>query len=389
MRVLGFFSTLVSRRRAPAAVKTAPVAPVAWTPRPAPRSGRQEAPRTRHAAPPPAERTDPPAVKPRPPVPPIGARGETDLSPSRVNLESVTYPSADQSGDGIDRAALRELFTDIARGQAAPVKSFLGDLRAGTATGEWLQICRPVMANLFESATSLGLNDAAPPMNDFISALDRAAESQEAKEGPIDGATRDALLTAYDELMNVFPEVFALGGAVSRRDTMLLHALLKQVQGVGIVTFDALYGVGLTSVEALAQADPSDLSTTTGLAAPLCEAICAVLREHRLEIDRGSHLPPKRRFSERLAELLRALVKEHEAFLRVNEEAGFSDVRAERKRAARRDRNLCALKIEATLIEMGAVECADALRVLSFDRRIDHMEKFLGVRVAKRAAERR
>ena len=328
-------------------------------------------------------------MKPRPPVPPVGTRGETDLSPSRVNLETVTYPSADQSGDDIDRAALRELFTDIAAGQAAPVKSFIGDLRAGTATGEWLQICQPVMANLFESATSLGLNDAAPPMSEFISALDLAAESQEAKEGPLAGATRDALLTAYDGLMKVFPEVFAFGGAVSRRDTMLLHALLKQVRGVGVVTFDALYGVGLTSVEALSQASPLDLSSTTGLAAPLCEAICAGLREHRLEIDRSAHLPPKRRLSERLAELLRALVREHEAFLRVSEEAGFNDARDERKRAARRDRNLCALKIEATLIEMGAFDCADALRVLSFDRRIEHLEKFLGVRVTKRAAERR
>jgi hypothetical protein len=244
------------------------------------------------------------------------------------------------------------------------------------------------MANLFDSATSLGLNDAAPAMGEFISALDLAAEGRDGKDGPIDGAARDILLEAYGVLAKALPDVFALGGTVSRRDTMLLHALLKQVPGVGIVTFDALYGVGLTSVEALSQASPADLASTTGIAGPLCHAICAGLREHRLELERGENLPAKERFAKRLSELLRALVVEHEAFLRLSEEAGFDEAHAERKRAARRGRDLRALKIEATLIEMGEVDRADALRVLSFDRRIEHLEEFLGVRVTRRTAER-
>jgi len=344
-------------------------------PAPAPRPARQEAPRARQAP-------------PRPAVPPVGARGETDLAPSRVDLESVSYPSIQGSADDVDRASLRELFTDIATGQAAPVKSFIGDLRAGTATGEWLQICRPVMANLFESAASLGLDDAAPPMNEFISAMDLAAEGREGRDGPIDGAARDILLEAYGALTEALPDVFGLGGNVSRRDTMLLHALLKQVPGIGIVTFDALYGVGLTSVEALSEANPSDISATTGISGPLCHAICAGLREHRLELERSAHLAPEQRFPKRLSELLHALVVEHQAFLHLSEEAGFDEAHAARKRAARRDRDLRALKIEATLIEMGEVDRADALRVLSFDRRIEHLEKFLGVRVSKRTAER-
>ncbi len=371
MGLFNLFSKLGSKRHARAA-----------------NSPRQVAPRVRQASPRPPAVIESAKATPRPAVPPVGARGETDLAPSRVKLESVTYPSVEGSAEDVDLGALRALFADIAAGQAAPVKSFIGDLRAGTATGAWLQICRPVMANLFESATSLGLNDAAPPMNEFISALDLAAEGREGKDGPIDGAARDILLEAYGALMKAFPDVFALGGTVTRRDTMLLHALLKQVHGVGTVTFDALYGAGLTSVEALSQASPGDLSSTTGVSEPLCEAICAGLREHQQELERSAHLPPKRRFAERLSELLRALAREHEAFLHLCDEAGFDEARALRKRAARRDRDLRALKIEATLIEMGEVDCADALRVLSFDRRIEHLEKFLGVRVAKRAAER-
>jgi len=389
MRILRFFSKLLSKQRAPAAAKAVPVAPVPWTPRPAPRSGGQQSARSRHASPPPFVKARPPTAKPPPPVPPVGASGETDLAPSGANLGGVTFPPVEGSGDDVDRAAIRELFSDIAAGQAAPVKTFIGDLRARNATGEWLQVCRPVMAVLLESATSLGLDDAAPPMNEFISALDLAAESQEGKGGPIDGAARDALLETYATLAKVVPGVFALDGNMSRRDTMLLQALLKQVPGVGVVTLDALYSVGLASVEALSQASPGELSATTGVSVPLCEAICRRLGEHGLEVDRRSHLPGERWFSERLIELLRSLVLQHDAFERVAEEADFNDVRAEQKRVARRDRDLCALKIEATLIEMGAVDCADALRVLSFDRRIDHLEKFLGVRVAKRASEHR
>jgi hypothetical protein len=360
------------------------------------RSARQEEPRARHAPAEPFAKEHkrqtaamvPPKTAPRPAVPPVGARGETDLAPSRVNLDQVTYPSVEGSSEDVDRAALRDLFTDIASGQAAPVRSFVGDLRAGTATGEWLQICRPIMANLLESATSLGLDEAARPMSEFLCAMDLAAERRAGKDGPIDAAARDILVEAYGALMEAFPGAFALDETASRRDTMLLHALLKQVRGVGTVTFDALYGVGLTSVEALSQASPGDLSSTTGIAVPLCEAICAGLREHRLDLERNAHLPAERRFAERLNELLHALVKEHDAFLRLDGEAGFDEARAERKRAARRNRDLRALKIDATLIEMGEVDRADAWRVLSFDRRIEHLGTFLGVRVAKRATER-
>lgn len=425
MKFFRLISTMVSKRSARAPEDQAPVEPtepVAFTPRPSPRSARQEPPRKRKGSPPPfmkaqsgaAKPSAPPAAKPsqapaagsapapvvkaapavraaemRPPVPPVGDHGETDLAPRPSAPEDVTFPSVEASGDDVDRAAVRELFSEIAAGQAAPVKSFIGDLSAGGANGEWLQVCRPVMAGLLDSASSLGLDDAVSPMNEFIAALDLAAERQEVNEGPIDGGARDLLLESYAVLAKALPEVFAVDGLVSRRDTMLLHALLKQLQGVGIVTFDALYGAGLTSVEMLSQASPGELSATTGIPNPLCEAICAGLREHRMEAERTAHLSAERRFPERLMELLRLLVREHLAFERVNEEAGFNDVRAERKRAARRNRDLAFLKIEATLIEMGAVECADALRVLSFDRRIEHMEKFLGVRVAKRAAEHR
>jgi hypothetical protein len=202
-------------------------------------------------------------------------------------------------------------------------------------------------------------------------------------------ARSEIILESFEAMARVLPEAFTQGAAEQRRETMLLHALLKQVSGVGLVTLDRLYASALTSLEALLKANPVELSTTTGISMSLCDAICEKLREHRMEIDRTAHLPLEQRFGARLRELLTELAREHEEFERLSDDGGFDDGRAERKRACRRSRNLCALKIEATLVEMGEIDRADRLRVLSFDQRIASLQEFLGVRVAKRATEQR
>lgn len=329
------------------------------------------------------------AVPIGPAVPPVGIRGETDLEPGPPAPGGVHYPSVDANAGDLDRAAVRELFSEIAAGQAAPVRTFVGSLQTRTANREWLEICRPVMAVLLESATSLELGDATEPMSEFASALDLAAESGQGQDGEIDDASRELILETYGSMAKAFPAAFALGGAENRRDSMLLHALLKQVQGVGIVTLDALYGAGLTSLEAVAHATAGELATTTGVAAPLCEAICRRLRDHQQEVEKTSHLPAEHRHSARLRELLTTLTREQDAYERLADGAAIDEARSERKRAARRSRNLCGLKIEACLVEMGDIERADKMRALSFDKRIEFLAQFLGVRVVKRPTEQR
>jgi hypothetical protein len=324
-----------------------------------------------------------------PAIPPVGVIGETDLVPGRANPAAAHYPSVDGSADDVDRVAVRELFSEIAAGQAAPVRSFIGALRARTATKEWLEVCRPVMAVLHESATSLGLGEAAQPMGTFKSALELAAEGDDGKDGAIEDAARDLILEAYEAMAKNFPEAFALGSSENRRDSMLLHALLKQVHNVGVVTLDAIYGAGLTSLEAVSQANPRELSATSGISIDLADAICNRLQEHVKELERTSHLPSERRFKARLEELLSVLVWEHDDFERLAAQTSVDEreERLERKRAARRSRNLCALKVEATLVEMGEIEMADRFRSLPFDQRIELVAQFLGVRVAKRPTE--
>jgi hypothetical protein len=334
-------------------------------------------------------RTPARAVAIGPAVPPVGTRGETDLEPAPASPDGFHYPSIDANAGDLDRAAVRELFSEIAAGQAAPVRTFVGALQTRTANREWLEICRPVMGVLIESATSLELGDAAEPMRQFAAALDLAAESTQGQDGEIDDAARELILEAFQSMAKAFPQAFALGGAENRRDSMLLHALLKQVSGVGIVTLDALYGAGLSSLDAVIHATATELATTTGVALPLCEAICRRLRDHQQEVEKTSHLPAEHRHSARLRELLTALTREQDAYERLADGTGVDEARTERKRSARRSRNLCALKIEACLVEMGEIERADKMRALSFDKRIEFLAQFLGVRVVKRPTEQR
>ncbi len=322
----------------------------------------------------------------RSPVPPVGVRGETDLAAKGASGGKAAMPSVQGSADEVDRESIRELFSEIAASQVGPVITFISELRSGTASKEWLEICKPVMAVLVESANSLGLTEIAQPMTEFTSALDLAGDG---KEGPIDTAAREILLESFDAMAKMVPQAFTRGGPAPRRETMLLHALLKQVPGVGVVTIDRLYAAGLTSLEPLFAAQSKDLAVTTGIPASLCDEICKKLREHRTEIEQTAGLPADQRFGARLRNLLHEMIRSNSEYEQYAESGGFDGGLAERKRMARKHRNLCALKIEATLVEMGEIDRADRLRVLSFEQRISVLAEFLGVDLVKRAVERR
>ena len=78
-----------------------------------------------------------------------------------------------------DQAVVADLFADIAATYARPVKNFIFELRRGTATREWIEICRPAMRSISKAAESMGLSAAADRMNDFDEALSLAQDSDE------------------------------------------------------------------------------------------------------------------------------------------------------------------------------------------------------------------
>jgi hypothetical protein len=286
--------------------------------------------------------------------------------------DNVTHVSA--IARELDQAAVRELFASIAANHARPVKNFIFELRRGAATKEWIEVCRPIMATLVQGAEAMGVDEAIAPMRDFDEALALAADGT---TGSMDATTRGLLLAAWDDMAKVLPEAFEADAEERRRDGMIIHALLKQIPDVGAVTFERLYGAGLTTLEALLLASPNDLAATTGIPMWLCERICERVREHRRDIERLQKSQGMVERRARLRTLVEELRERHEGFERAARDDWSDAPKDEEKRVHRQARQLCALKIEVVLAEMGEMEMVEQIQKLPFGPRIEKLEQFI------------
>jgi hypothetical protein len=319
-----------------------------------------------------------------------GAAVIEDLERSlNVAFEAATTPgssapAAEVQWEG-DNDAARELFASIAASHSQPVKSFIFELRRGSATSDWIEVCHPVMGSIAEGAGLLGLSEIARSIDAFNQELGKAKTG---RDGVIDDASRSALLACYDRLVHGLPATFALGEDDRRREGIILHALLRQIPDVGHVTLERLYGVGLTSVEALHLATSGDLAAATGIPDWLCERICAKVQEHRAQLDGSSPESPQREPRARLTDLLTELRRLQEQFRSIARHDEVAPRHGSEKRECLRARQACVLRIDVLLAELGQVELVDELRKLAVERRIDRLEGWLaGGALAPQAAE--
>ncbi len=286
---------------------------------------------------------------------------------------NVTHVSA--IAKELDEASVRELFGGIASNHARPIKNFVFELKRGTATKEWIEVCRPVMATLIEGAQSMELREAARAMTEFDEALS-LVHTDGAGSG-IDDSARDLLLTSFDEMAAALPEAFQSGEDERRRDTIIIHSLLKQVSDVGHVTFERLYGAGLTSLEALFLANGGDLAVTTGIPLWLCERICERIRDHRKDLERAQRDSGQGERRDELRKLIEELRQRHEGFERAVSDEWSDPARSDEKREHRQGRQMCALQIEVVLAEMGELDLVEQIQKLPFPRRIEKLQEFI------------
>lgn len=356
-------SQKISTKPAPPASRPEPSAPKAAA-TPVRTAGAQPAP--------PAVRPSAPAVEARP----AGSDpDEFDRALDAVfggaapGVRKATSGKSEQ-----DETASRDLFVSIAANHARPLKSFISELRRGAATKEWIEICRPVMRSMAEAAESLELAAAAKRMKDFDEALSLAEGSPDPVLG---GDVRGLILSAYEDLVQALPHAFAPGEEPERRESTIIHSLLKQIPDVGHVTFEKLYSAGLTSLDTLFLAGREDLAQTTGISPVLCERICGKFQEYRKElegIERGTRQSSCRA---RLAELVAELRRRHEGFEDACARDWASPEHASRKRESRRNRLACALQINVVLAEMGELDLVEQMEKLSFERRIGKLEEYM------------
>lgn len=294
------------------------------------------------------------------------------LGDSIPSTQPSTQPSA--TSGGTHDGGPRDLFAGIASNYARPVKNFMCDLKRGEATKQWIEICLPVTNTIIAAAESLDLTEVAERMADFGAALTIAQGEQ---GHVLRGESRELLLACYDELIELLPETFVLEERDERRESIIIHSLLQQIDGMGSVTFEKLYSAGLTTLEALVLANKEDLSVVAGVPLWLCERVCSKVQEHHEQLMGDAGDGGQSFHRARLAQLIAELREQHEIFEAACAEPTPSTQLDATKRESRRDRQACALRVNVLLAEMGNLDLVEELEKLAFGRRIERLDKYV------------
>jgi len=273
-----------------------------------------------------------------------------------------------------DQPVVEALFADIAANYARPVKNFIFELKRGTATKEWIEICRPAMHGISRAAEGMGLSKAARHMVDFESALSLAQTSD---QQVLNGELRELLLWCYEDLIKVMPEAFVIGEEEQQREGIIINSLLMQIPDVGRVTIEKLYRAGLTSLDTLYLARKDELAAATGIPTYLTERICEKFQAYRTRRENNPQDVADLGQRESLSKLVAELRRHHEGFRRASEHEWSNPELASDKRNYRRQRQSCMLWINILLAEVGELDLVNELEKLSFERRVQRLEQYL------------
>jgi len=301
---------------------------------------------------------------------------DQDLDEVFASLENSATtsdaPAAEMRAE--DQAVIEDLFAHIAANYARPIKNFIFELKRGTATKDWVEICRPAMQGIMRSAQGMGLGVAAQRMMDFEAALGLALKSEQRTLG---GELRNLLLWCYEDLVKVMPQAFVIGEEEQQREGIIINSLLKQIPDVGLITVEKLYRAGLTSLDTLYLAKKGDLAIATGISTELSELICLKFRAYRLGLASNNREVGDFGQRSRLAQMVEDLRRQHEAYVHACENEWSNASVAAAKREFRQQRQSCVLWINVLLAEVGELELVKELQKMSFERRIRRLEEYI------------
>ena len=306
---------------------------------------------------------------------------EQDLDTVFASLENqsaqpaVTVEPSEEDLNSHDQQIVEQLFADIAANYARPIKNFMFELKRGTATKDWVEICRPAMQGITRAAEGMGLRQAAQRMMDFEAALSLAQQNE---QRVLAGEVRDLLMWCYDDLVKVMPQAFVVGDEEQQREGIIINSLLAQIPDVGRVTIEKLYRAGLTSLDTLYLARREELAVATGISVELSERICAKFQAYRAGLEASSRDVKDLGQRNRLSEFVTELKRQHEGYVRASEDPKATTD----KRDFREQRQACVLWINVLLAEVGEVDLVNELQKMSFERRIQRLEEYLASNAA-------
>ncbi len=266
---------------------------------------------------------------------------------------------------------VRELFTELAKNYMRPVREFVISLQWREATPAFVAVCGPAVTSLLRAAKEMGQNDLCTALTSF-------ADTLRACEGPagsaIEGDARTALLSSYANLGRLYPEVFSLEQERGKRETIIVHSLLRQVPQISKLDIDRIYAAGLTSLDMMFVAKADALSSTTGVDETIAWRIVERFQRYRVEtrVLAGGTKTSER---DRLARLCAELRRCHEHYEKIANDG--SDAAQAKRRELRRAKNESLLQIKVVLARLGETDRIDRLERLAVARKIEHLEDFL------------
>jgi hypothetical protein len=270
-----------------------------------------------------------------------------------------------------DRLVVGELFEELAVHYMAQLRDFMLEVRWGRALTEWIAGCEPVVRSLRQMAEQVERDDLVKPLDALLAELGKAQSAGSV----LDGNAKDALLRAYQPLIDAIPKAFALDAEKARREPIIVRATLQQIEGVEKLTLDKLQAAGVMTIDALGEASPRDLADAAGISAELAGKIRDRFRAYRSEAKASVAAPSRSGEIRVLAEHLKALEATH----RDHEEAArkWSREAKQLKRAARRRRAEALLRVHVSLARLGEVELIIGLDRLPFDKKIQSLAGYL------------
>jgi hypothetical protein len=271
-----------------------------------------------------------------------------------------------------DLAPVRELFSELAANHMRHVRDFMIDVKWGEVTRDWINICVPPVRTLRKAATHLDLVELGEALEKVGQELDAA----NAVGGQLlDADEKKRLLDAYEELVKILPQAFALDRDKTQREAVIVQALLLQVPDVRKVTIDKLHAAGLTSLTVLFDANAGDVAHVAGIQLSLAERIVERVQAYRAELQSSSPQDARAAEREKLAGLNGQLAQHHVAY----EEAAnaWGPEAKAKKRDHFRAREEKWLEISVLLARFGEVDRLQGIEKVPFSQRITQLSDYI------------
>jgi hypothetical protein len=194
------------------------------------------------------------------------------------------------------------------------------------------------------------------------------------KEPGVRDASRASIVAAYEAIAPLAPDRLDLEKERSRREPVIVRALLAQVSALEGPGLGRLFAAGLGNLPALLAARASDIEATAGLDAKAARAVEEVVAAYRRDLGETSVAADRAKDRRHLERLLHGLRREHEAFERASEK--WSDASLAEKRHRRELRRRVLLQIDVLLARLGASARVDAIGRLPEKKRIEALTEW-------------